>query len=164
MEKEIALLHRQLNPTFMASRVSLRSIQCSRFTPSHPIQLTPQGQQDSSPWDHSAVPMAPALSFRGHQWTHSPVRGMKSCSLACLCGSHSVQTVTGWLAHSQQLQMTPPIPVDAYGRKDLSPALQLPQPQVQAGPTCFPPYFPFLLVPSFLSPTEFCVDQDIPPQ
>ena len=38
--------------------------------------------------------MAPAPSFRGHQWTYNPVRGMKGCSMACLCGSHSVQTVT----------------------------------------------------------------------
>ena len=92
----------------MVSWLSLRSIRWSRFPPSHPVRLTPHGQQDSSPWDHSAVPMAPAPSFRGHQWTHSPVRGMKACSLACLCRSHCIQTVTGWLAHSQQLQMTPP--------------------------------------------------------
>ena len=115
MEKEIALPHRQLNPTFMVSWLSLRSIQCSRFPPSHPIQLTPHGQQESSPWDHSAVPMAPALSFCGHQWTHSPVRGMKACSLACLCGSHSVQTVTGWLAYSPTASNDSPIPVDGHG-------------------------------------------------
>ncbi|XP_070313027.1 placental prolactin-related protein 3-like [Odocoileus virginianus] len=48
--------------------------------PSH--RLTPHGQQDSSPWDHSAVPMAPAPSFRGHQWTYNPVRG--SCLLLLL--------------------------------------------------------------------------------
>ena len=81
--------------------------------PSH--RLTAHSQQDSSPWDHSAVPMAPAPSFRGHQWTHSPVRGMKACSLACLCGSHSVQTVTGWLAHSPTASNDSPIPVDGHG-------------------------------------------------
>ena len=94
MEKEIALLHRQLNPIFMASWLSLRSIQCSTCPPSHPIRLTPHGQQESSLWDHSTVPMAPAPSFRGLQWTYNPVRGMRGCSMACLCGSHSVQTVT----------------------------------------------------------------------
>ena len=60
----------------------------------HPIWLTPHSQQESSTWDHSTIPMAPALSFRGHQWTYNPIRGMKGCSMACLCGSHSVQTVT----------------------------------------------------------------------
>ena len=68
----------------MASWLSLRSIPCSRFLPSHPIRLTPHGQQESSPWDHSAIPMAPAPSFRGHQWTYNPVQGMNSCSMACL--------------------------------------------------------------------------------
>ena len=28
------------------------------------------------------------------QWTYNPVQGMKGCGMACLCGSHSVQTVT----------------------------------------------------------------------
>ena len=37
MEKEIALLHRQWKPTFMASWLSLRSIPCSTFLWSHPI-------------------------------------------------------------------------------------------------------------------------------
>ena len=78
----------------MASQLSLRSIPCSTFPPPHPFRLTPHSQQESSPWDHSAIPMAPAPSFRGHQWTYNPVRGMKGCSMACLCGSHSVQTVT----------------------------------------------------------------------
>ena len=100
----------------MVSWLSLRSIRCSRFPPSHPVRLTPQGQQESSPWDHSAVPMAPAPSFREHQWTHSPVRGMKACSLACLCGSHSVQTVTGWLAHSPTASNGFLISVDGHGR------------------------------------------------
>ncbi|XP_065768256.1 placental prolactin-related protein 4-like [Muntiacus reevesi] len=59
----------------MASWLSLRSIRCSRFPPPHPIWLIPHGQQESSPWDHSAIPMAPAPSFRGHQWTYNPVRG-----------------------------------------------------------------------------------------
>ena len=68
----------------MASWLSLRSIPCSRFPPSHPIRLIPHGQQESSPWDHSAIPMAPAPSFRGHQWTYNPVQGMNSCSMACL--------------------------------------------------------------------------------
>ena len=107
MEKETALIHRQLNPTFMASWLSLRSIQCSACPPSHPIRLTPHGQQASSPWDHSTVPMAPAPSFRGHQWTYNPIRGMRGCSMACLCGSHSVQTVT-LVSSLPKLQMTPP--------------------------------------------------------
>ena len=94
MKKEIALLHRQWNPIFMASWVSIRSIPCSRFPPSQPISLTPHSQQESSPWDHSTIPMAPAPSFHAHQWTYNPVRGMKGCSMACLCGSHPVQTVT----------------------------------------------------------------------
>ena len=33
-----------------------------------------------------------------------------------------------------------------------------------SGPTCSPPSFPFLLVPSFLCPTEFCMDLNIPSQ
>ena len=78
----------------MASQLSLRSIPCSTFPPPHPFRLTPHSQQESSPWDHSAIPMAPAPSFCGHQWTYNPVRGMKGCSMACLCGSHSIQTVT----------------------------------------------------------------------
>ena len=94
MEKEIALLHRLWNPTFMASWLFLRRIPCIRFPPSHPTWLTPFGPQESSSWDHYAIPMAPAPSFRGHQWTYNPVWGMKGCSMACLCGSHSVQTVT----------------------------------------------------------------------
>nr|XP_020726553.1 placental prolactin-related protein 3-like [Odocoileus virginianus texanus] len=88
MEKEIALLHRELNPTFMASWLSLRSIRCSRFPPSHPIRLTPQGQQESSPWDHSAIPMAPAPSFRGHQWTYNTAR--VSCLLLLLVMSNQL--------------------------------------------------------------------------
>ena len=62
--------------------------------PSHPIRLTPHDQQESSPWDHSTIPMASAPSFRGYQWTYNPVQGMKGYSMACLRGSHSVQTVT----------------------------------------------------------------------
>ncbi|XP_065768255.1 placental prolactin-related protein 3-like [Muntiacus reevesi] len=100
MEKEIALLHRQLNPTFMASWLSLRSIRCSRLPPSHPIRLTAHGQQESLPWDHSAIPMALAPSFHGNQWTYNPVRGMKGSIMACLCGSHYVQTVTALGARS----------------------------------------------------------------
>ena len=46
----------------------------------------------------------------------------------------------------------------------ISPALQLLHPLVQAGPTCSPPSFPFFLVPSFLCPTELCMDPDIPSQ
>ena len=56
------------------------------------------------------------------------------------------------------------IPVDGHGRGELSPALQLPQPQVQAGPTCSPTPFLFLLVPSFFCLTKFCMNPDIPPQ
>ena len=164
MQNEIAVLHRQLNPTFMVSWLSLRSIRCSRFPPSHPIRLFPHGQQESSPWDHSAIPMAPAPSFRGHQWTYNPVRGMKGSIMACLCGSHSVQTVTGYLVYSPTASNDFPIPLDSHGLGELSPALQLPQPQVQAGPRCSPPSFPFLLVPSFVCPTKFCVDPNIPSQ
>ena len=64
----------------MASWLSLRSISWSRFPPSHPIRLTPHGQQRSSPWDHSTIPMAPAPSFHGHQWTSNPVQGMKAAA------------------------------------------------------------------------------------
>ncbi|XP_065768254.1 placental prolactin-related protein 3-like [Muntiacus reevesi] len=54
----------------------------ARFPPSHPIWLTPQGQQESSPRDHSAIPVSPAPSYRGHQWTYNPVQG--SCLLLLL--------------------------------------------------------------------------------
>ncbi|CAI9168824.1 unnamed protein product [Rangifer tarandus platyrhynchus] len=70
----------------MASWLSLISIQCSRFPPSHPIWLFPHSQQESSPWDHSAIAMSPAPSFRGHQWTYNPVRG--SCLLLLLVMSN----------------------------------------------------------------------------
>ena len=73
------------------------------FLKKHPMQQIssiPSHQADSprstgvlTPWNHSAIPMSPAPSFRGHLWTYNPVRGMKGCSMACLCGSHSVQTV-----------------------------------------------------------------------
>ncbi|XP_005223792.2 placental prolactin-related protein 3 isoform X1 [Bos taurus] len=62
------------------------SMQQISSIPSHPIWLTPHGQQESSPWDHSAIPMAPAPSFRGHQWTYNPVRG--SCLLLLMVMSN----------------------------------------------------------------------------
>nr|XP_020726346.1 placental prolactin-related protein 3-like [Odocoileus virginianus texanus] len=67
----------------MASWLSLRSIRCSRFPPSNPVRLTSHGQQESSSRVHSAVPMALAPSFRGHQWTYNPVRA-GSCLLLLL--------------------------------------------------------------------------------
>ena len=49
MEKEIALLHRQLNPTFMALWLSLRCIWCNRFPPSHPSSWLPMGNRSLHP-------------------------------------------------------------------------------------------------------------------
>ena len=46
----------------------------------HPIWLTPHSQQESSTWDHSTIPMAPAPSFHGHQWTYKPVQGMNDAA------------------------------------------------------------------------------------
>ena len=46
----------------------------------HPIWLTPHSQQESSPWDHSTISMAPAPSFHGHQWTYKPVQGMNDAA------------------------------------------------------------------------------------
>ena len=64
----------------------------------------------------------------------------------------------------QQLQMPPPsqwMTMDA----GISPLrFSSLSPQVQAVPTCSPPSFPFLLVLSFLCPTKFYMDPDIPSQ
>ncbi|XP_070633743.1 chorionic somatomammotropin hormone 2-like [Bos indicus] len=50
------------------------------------MELTPHGQQASSPWDHSPFARAPAPSFCGLQWTYNPVRG--SCLLLLLVVSN----------------------------------------------------------------------------
>ena len=48
-----------------------------------------------------------------------------------------------------------PLPVDGHGCGDLSPALQPLHPQVQAGPTCSAPSFPFVLsLLSFVLPSS----------
>ncbi|XP_061002181.1 chorionic somatomammotropin hormone 2-like [Dama dama] len=73
----------------MVSWISLRSIRCSRFPPSHPVRLTPHGQQECSSWDHSAITMASAPSFHGHQLTYNPVQG--SCLLLLLVMSNLLQ-------------------------------------------------------------------------
>ena len=91
------------------------SMQHISLIPSHPIWLTPHGQQESSPWDHSAIPMAPAPSFHGHQWTYNPVRGMKGCSMVCLCGSHSIRAVIDLLVHSPTASNDSPVPLDGHG-------------------------------------------------
>ena len=55
------------------------------------------------------------------------------------------------------------IPVNGHGRGDLSPALQVPLPLMQAGPLALL-LLPLHLVPSFLCPTKFCMDPDNPSQ
>jgi len=44
------------------------------------------------------------------------------------------------------------------------PSASAPSPPGASCSTCSPPSFPFLLVPSFLCPTKFCVDPDVPSQ
>ena len=92
----------------MASWLSLRSTPCSRFPPSHPIWLTAQGQQESSPRDHSAIPMGPAPSFLD-------TSGLRTVSEVCKVAAWLVCVVLTLLRLSQiseftlqLLQMPPP--------------------------------------------------------
>ncbi|XDC65800.1 hypothetical protein R6Z07M_016982 [Ovis aries] len=66
------------------------------FLKKHPMQQifsipchqadSPQSTGVLTPWNHSAIPMAPAPSFHGHLWTYNPVRG--SCLLLLLVMSN----------------------------------------------------------------------------
>ena len=144
----------------MASWLSLRSIPCSIFPPSHPIRLTPDSQQESSPWDHSTIPMAPAPSFRGHQWTYNSVRGMKAAAwlvyvVLTLFRLSQISEFT-----LQLLQMRPSsqwMAMDA-GISPLSFSSLIPRCRLVP---CSLPSFPFLLVPSFLCSTKLYMDPDI---
>ena len=163
MEKEIALIHRQLNPTFMASWLSLKhSTQHISSTPFNLADsprstgvltlgsfLNPHGSSSQLPWTPVDLQPCPryerlqhglSMWFSIHSECHRVVSSLPNC-FKCL-----------------------PHPSGWHGCGDLSPMLQLPYPQVQAGPTCSPPSFPFLLVPSFLCPTKLCVDPDVPSQ
>ena len=156
MEKEIALLHRQWNPTFMASWLSLRSTPCSRFPPSHPIRLTPHSQQESSPWDHSANP-----------WLQLPASvdtsGFTTLSKVWKAAAWLVYVVLTVFRLSQISEFTPQL-------------LQMPPPSqwmaMDAGisPLCFSSLTPWcrlvplallLLSPSFLSLLPFFLPSSV---
>ena len=147
----------------MASWLSLRSISWSRFPPSHPIRLTPRGQQRSSPWDHSTIPMAPAPSFHGHQWTSNPVQGMKAAAwlVYVVLTPFRLSQISEFTP--QPLQMHPGHCGRPWMRGSL-PCASASSPPGAVWSPCSPPPFPFLLVCSFLYPTEFCMDPDIPSQ
>ena len=163
MQKEIALLHRQWNPIFMASWVSIRSIPCSRFPPPHSIRLTPHGQQESSPWDHSTIPMAPAPSFHGHQWTYNPVRGMKGCSMACLWFSlrSDCHRLVSSLPNCFNCLPRPSGRPWTWGSL---PCASAPSPPGAGMSHLLSSFFPLPPCPFSPFPTKFCMDPDVPSQ
>ena len=138
------------------------SMQCMSSIPSHQADspwstgvltlgsfCNPHGSSSQLPWTPVDLQPCPryerlqhglSMWFSLHSDCHRVVSSLPNC-FKCLPRS------SGW-----------------HGCGDLSPMLQLPHPQVQAGPTCSAPSFPFLLVPSFLCPTKFCVDPDVPSQ
>ena len=161
MEKEIALLHRQLNLTFMASWLSLRSIRFSRFPPSHLADsprstglLTlgsfrnPHGSSFQLPW--TPVDLQPCPRYERQQHGFSMWFSLHSDGHRLVS---SLPNSFKWLPHFSGRPWT----------RDLSPALQLTHLQFQAAPTCSPS-FPLFIIPPFLCPAEFCVDPDIPSQ
>ena len=107
--------------------------------------------------------MAPAPSFRGHQWTYNSVRGMKAAAwlvyvVLTLFRLSQISEFT-----PQLLQMRPSsqwMAMDA-GISPLSFSSLTPWCRLVALVSSF---FPLPPVPSFLCPTEFCMDPDIPSQ
>ena len=142
-------------------RISMDSAEAGPWH--HPIWLTPHSQQESSTWDHSTIPMAPAPSFRGHQWTYNSVRGMKAAAwlvyvVLTLFRLSQISEFT-----LQLLQMRPSsqwMAMDA-GISPLSFSSLIPRCRLVP---CSLPSFPFLLVPSFLCSTKLYMDPDIPSQ
>ena len=134
----------------MSSWFSLRSSPCSRFPLSHPILLSPNGQQSfcnahgsSSQLPWTPVDLQPCPRYERLQ--HSLSMWFSLCS-----DCHRLVS-----SLSNCFKCVPHPSGQPWTQGSLPCA---------SGPTCSPPSFPFLLVPSFLCPTEFCMDLNIPSQ
>ena len=66
-------------------------------------RASPRSQQLTSPWDRCRIPalQLPALRLPGDMGPCIPLRGMYGCGKDCLRDSHSIQTLTDQLLHSQ---------------------------------------------------------------
>ena len=100
--------------------------------------------------------MAPAHSFRGHQWTYNPVQGMKVSRMACLSGSHLCSDSHRLISSHPAASNDSPIPVDGHGCGDRSPELQLPLPRCRLVPLAL-----LLLSPSSLSLLSFVLPSSV---
>ena len=110
---------------------------------------SPHGSSSQLPW--TPVDLQPCPRYERQQHGLSVCFSLRSDDHR-LVGS--LPNSFKWLPHSSGRPWT-------WGSV---PCTSAPSAPVQAGPTCSPPSFPFLLVPSFLCPTEFCVYPDIPSQ
>ena len=163
MGKDIALLHRQLTLFY-----GLMAFLKKHFM--EQISSIPSNHADS-PWSIGVLTVG---SFRNPHGSSSqlpriPVDLQTSPRYERL--QHGLSTWFSLRSDCHRLVSSLPndficLPCPQWMAMDMgiSPALQLLHPLVQAGPTCSPPSFSFFLVPSFLCPTELCMDPDIPSQ
>ena len=126
-----------------------------RSPPSHPLRLSPQNKQQSLPWGCSPIPMLQLPAT------------MHTKELSSLTGAHRA---VAWIVYVlltpfrlSQINDTASLSnsfkcfssISNYSSHGgISPLLQLFHPSV--------PLSVFCCFPSFLHPTEFCVDQYIP--
>ena len=109
--------------------------------------------------NRSTIPrlQLPALRLPGDFVSlHPSPRGTYGCGKNCLCDSHSIQTLTDQLLHSQpQVPLLCPLnsflSLQGHPRWDQTPASVPPPSEGRSSPTDSP------LSPHFLHPTEFCV-------